>query len=650
MLRAILEENRADAKQFAVMFFNIEQHWWKDDFSENTPENVDALIDYCHTLSLEGATDLRAALSEATMPSWLELRGEIWLDYFLLSDGAATWGDANLHRLTTPLTEGLAGSLFAYKTGAAGNATGVLEHLARESGGAVFSVVNEEEIKQAATAHRQRPWQLVDVQVDGATDLLIAGRPKTIYPAQRLRLVGRGKPKADTEVVVSLKRGDEAKTLNVKFDGRIDSQFAPRMYGQVSVGQLEDLMQATEEVAVSYARHFRITGRTCSLLMLDTEEDYERFHIKPEEDPFVIKSSPAAELVAKTLADIGDRLDDPKATLVHFLSQLEEFPGLEFKVPKALSIAIEKMPADAFDIDAEPLVCRQRTRDDVPKEVLELLKGAELDYDAVTKESQRRLKRHGAADALKTLSSLIERNPGDVVLARDVAFSALQWDLSGHAVPLLERVARRRPYEPQTYQALGKSLAAMGKVDQAIVYYEVLLSAKWPDRYGEMRRVAGVEYLHLLKRVEAGELETSVPDYAEARLATLAKDADVIGSDVVITMMWNTDRTDVDMHVIEPSGEECYYEHADTKSGGHLTQDVTGGFGPEMYLNKQAPKGPYKIHADFYGSDNNRTSARTKVFVTLYRNFGVEGQQVTSHVVPLSREKENREIVTVTVE
>ena len=81
-----------------------------------------------------------------------------------------------------------------------------------------------------------------------------------------------------------------------------------------------------------------------------------------------------------------------------------------------------------------------------------------------------------------------------------------------------------------------------------------------------------------------------------------------------------------------------------------MTFDVTGGFGQELYFNPGAPAGTYNVQVKFFGDDNNRTSARTKVFVTLYRNFGEEGQQVVSKVVPLARKEEKRQVATLTVE
>src|SRR5206468_1465663 len=84
------------------------------------------------------------------------------------------------------------GPLFAYSTGLAGTDTSTLVHLARDSGGAVFSVTGEAEVAKAATAHRARPWRLVGVDVTGASDILVAGNPTALFPGQTVTVTGRG--------------------------------------------------------------------------------------------------------------------------------------------------------------------------------------------------------------------------------------------------------------------------------------------------------------------------------------------------------------------------------------------------------------------------------------------------------------------------
>ncbi len=46
---------------------------------------------------------------------------------------------------------------------------------------------------------------------------------------------------------------------------------------------------------------------------------------------------------------------------------------------------------------------------------------------------------------------------------------------------------------------------------------------------------------------------------------------------------WDTDMVDIDLHVVEPSGEEAYFGHPRTRSGGCMSRDFTQGYGPEEY-------------------------------------------------------------------
>lgn len=648
LLEASLTKNRDSMKQFGVLFFNIESHWWKDSFVDNTEENVNELLMYCRSLSLEGATDLRQALTEAASPNWAKNEEKPRThDLFLLSDGAVTWGEMNVHRLSDVLAEREA-SLFAYKSGMTGTATGVLEHLARETGGAVFSVVNEEEVASAATAHRRRPWKLLDVTVPGGSDLLVAGRPQFIYPGQPLLIVGRGEP--DAEVMIHVRRGDEEKHVSIKMDQKIESELASRTYGQVAVGQLEDLGSSLQDVSVAYARHFRITGQTCSLLMLDSEADYQRFNIKAEDDVFVVKSTPSADLVTKKLDELAEQLGDAKAAVVAWLGKLENTAGFEFKVPTALRLVIDRLPQEAFDVTPQKLVTKSRERGDAPKAFVQQLDRGKLDYTTVTTQATQRFEKHGAADGLRTLSSLVEQNPGDPVLTRDVAFSAIEWGLGGQAYPLLKRTASMRPYEPQSYQAMAECLAEIGHADLAMIYYEVALNARWHERYKDVHQIAGVEYLRLLRQINDGQLSSHASEYAKARAESLVGKTPIQTADLVITMMWNTDRTDVDLHVVEPTGEECYYDHPQTRIGGRVTRDVTEGFGPEMYTLPSAKHGNYKIMANYFGTDANRTNVRSKVYITVYENFGGKRERISKKTITLSNQKEKRELATVMVE
>ena len=135
----------------------------------------------------------------------------------------------------------------------------------------------------------------------------------------------------------------------------------------------------------------------------------------------------------------------------------------------------------------------------------------------------------------------------------------------------------------------------------------------------------------------------SAPDFAAARLATVAKEFDATkgkGADLLVTITWNTDSTDIDLHVKEPTGEECSYQHRDTKIGGHITQDVTQGYGPEEYLLRKAMHGRYIIKTRFYGSRAAKLIGAVTLHVDVYTNYGRRNQKVRSMTLRLTEEKE----------
>lgn len=646
MMQRILDKNRDSLKKFAVLFFNIEAAWYKPQFTDNTPENVAALVAAANNLSLEGATDVASALAEAARPSWASGDANRW-DLFLLSDGASTWGESDLYAISKAIGAGSGRTLFAYQTGLAGTDIGALNHLARESGGAVFSVVGESEIDKAAVAHRARPWQLAEVKVGGVSDLLVAGRLKAIFPGQAIVLAGRGAPDANAEVLITLERDGARRITKVPVGPVIASGLAPRLYGQVATRQLEDLGDATEEPSKSYAMHFRVVGKTCSLLMLESEQDYLRFNIKPEEHAGFVSSRPASALIQAVLAQSAKLLGDPKIAFMTWLRKMRTMPGVELALPPQFEADLSGLPATSFEVTVPRAAARLRDKKDVPSSVQSILTSRQLDYDVLTAESLRRLKPFGAFDALRAVSSLVEEQPGDGVLARDVGFSAMEWGLHGQAYHLFRRVAASRPYEPQTYRALAQSLIALGKIDLAIAYFEVGLHGRWQPRFGEFRQILAADYLRLLRRIGRGEAKTALAAHAKARADEIERQFNFGRPDLVIMITWNTDNTDVDLHVVEPSGEECYYGYRRTRIGGSLTQDVTQGYGPEMYTLTGGPSGRFMVRAHYFASDRNRMSARTKVYATIIEGWGTPKERVTEKVVTLELGKQVHDIALI---
>jgi hypothetical protein len=680
MLRATLTNNRDKIKQFAVLFFNVETFWWQEKYVDNTPENVEAVLSYADNLALEGATDLGRALQEAAAPKWRKAEDGTAPDLFLLSDGAATWGEDRWGLLAaaitgnskagqtalTPspspkgrgeekaLTASPSSELFAYRTGLAGGDSRLLGYLAERTGGAVFSLFGEAEIATASVAHRNRPWKLTGLEMAGAHDVLVAGRPQYVYPGQQLTIVGRLESPLDgarkinpPNITFTLQQGSGTQTVKVAMEQVIPSELAGRTFGQVATNQLEDVAgveQSAEPVATAYARHFRITGRTCSLLMLESEQDYARFNIRPEEDDFVVKQRPADPIVIKAIADTVAAMSDPKTNFLAWYNRLAA-SEVRFDLPASLKVYLDGLPEETFAVVPQPLVCKLRRRGELPENLQQPWQTGMADYDTLDAEAQRRLTTYGADDALRCLSSLVEERPGDTSLARDLAFTAIDWQRPGEAYHLLRRAAAARTFEPITFHAMAHCLEQMGRADLAIVYYELACGGQWDQRFGDMHNIAMLDYARFLRRVVVGK--GIVAGYAQSRLATLDAMNLRDTADVAALIFWNTDGTDVDLHVVEPSGEECFYQHTQTASGGHISRDVTTGYGPELYLLPKAPSGRYEISAHYFATDANRASTRTKVLAFIYENWGAKDEHVAIKSLALNGQKEKHELGVV---
>ncbi|MGZ8780374.1 MAG: YfaP family protein, partial [Thermoanaerobaculia bacterium] len=69
-----------------------------------------------------------------------------------------------------------------------------------------------------------------------------------------------------------------------------------------------------------------------------------------------------------------------------------------------------------------------------------------------------------------------------------------------------------------------------------------------------------------------------------------------------ITLAWETDANDVDLHVVDPDGEEVYYSHQQSRSGLELYEDVTQGLGPEVVRTPRTIAGTYHVGVRYFAA------------------------------------------------
>jgi hypothetical protein len=280
---------------------------------------------------------------------------------------------------------------------------------------------------------------------------------------------------------------------------------------------------------------------------------------------------------------------------------------------------------------------------------------------------------HGQRDlGIRVLTSVAELRLEDARLLRVLAHRLAQADELDIAIELFDRVRRLRPEEPQSYRDLALALdrragggglrpttqpaslprlasAAPGALTsastddymRALALFSEIVNREWDARFPEIEVIALIEANRIQSILERNGSTRPWP--FDERLRRL------LDFDVRVVLTWDTDQTDMDLWVVEPSGEKCFYEHASTTIGGHISKDFTGGYGPEEYTVRRAMGGGYQIKANFYGSRAQQITGPTTVQATVVTDYGRPTEQRRALTIRLTTARDVVEIGAVAV-
>ncbi len=224
------------------------------------------------------------------------------------------------------------------------------------------------------------------------------------------------------------------------------------------------------------------------------------------------------------------------------------------------------------------------------------------------------------AIGLKILSNVADLNLEDHELYKMLGYQLKIQEEYTEEVNVFKKVLDWRPQEPQSYRDYGLALADAGKYQNALdTLYKALTrnyDGELMTNYQGIEEVIGTEInniIELQKTVNAGKID-----------AALKKSLPV---DVRVVLNWNMADTDIDLWVIDPRGEKCYYSHQLTKIGGRISKDFTQGYGPEQFMLKHAVKGKYKVMLHYYGDRVQKIAGGSTVMAEIYTNYGKADQQ-----------------------
>ncbi len=242
--------------------------------------------------------------------------------------------------------------------------------------------------------------------------------------------------------------------------------------------------------------------------------------------------------------------------------------------------------------------------------------------------------------ALRVLSNLAEMQTESAPLVRILAYRLQQLGRHDLAVPLFEDALKLRGEEPQSYRDLALALSMQKKPEwkRAADLLCSVVKRRWDSRFNGIELIALHELNALLKRVPNDSPKSERPD-PEA-LGMSAELYVNVPADLRVVLSWDADNTDMDLWVIDPTGEVCIYNHNRTQTGGHMTNDFTGGYGPEVFTVRRALPGTYQVKVNYFGDRQQKLTGATTVQLKFQTAFGSVKTKTEAITVRLSDKKE----------
>ncbi|MNO66079.1 hypothetical protein D3C76_568600 [compost metagenome] len=141
----------------------------------------------------------------------------------------------------------------------------------------------------------------------------------------------------------------------------------------------------------------------------------------------------------------------------------------------------------------------------------------------------------------------------------------------------------------------------------------------------------------------SNSVEVRSPDGGQQRRAQFySSGAGRVPAKLRVLLSWDSDNTDLDLHLVTPDGGHVWYGDRSLANGAALDVDVTTGYGPEIIASPSPLKGQYLVYVNYYGGgysvDEGQVNAGkdlTTAQITVVTEEGTSDEKQESFLVPM---------------
>jgi len=264
------------------------------------------------------------------------------------------------------------------------------------------------------------------------------------------------------------------------------------------------------------------------------------------------------------------------------------------------------------------------------------------DYPSYFVDVYEFFKNANAQFADRILSNVVEMDTDNYELLRVYGYKMEERGDFKAAAFIYRQVLKLRSEDAQSYRDLALALTEIGEYQEALSLLSTIMDQSFyegTDRrdFDQIKPIVLNEIRYILQTKKVKTDVKSLPKGSDEKIAL----------DMRVVIDWNHNDTDIDLHIVDPNLEECFYGNSETKMGGRLSDDMTQGFGPEEFSLENASLGSYYIKIDYFGDRYQKVENPTFMKMSIYENYGASNQTRRIKVLRLSKETDNKLIERV---